>query len=78
MAYCVLVINCPGLSIDQLNSKCDADATLPREGVDDLVNILDAIRSGSLDANIQYTSRSTDPAVTTVGTHSLQKLYNLK
>jgi hypothetical protein len=77
MAYLVLVLNCPTLSIDQINSKCDADATLPREGCADVVNLIDAIRSGLLPVNIQFTSRDVDPGVTTSGTDSLQKLWSL-
>ena len=75
MAYCVLVINLPGLSIQQINSKIDADATLPREGVDDLMNLLDAIRAGSLQASVQFTSRDSDPSVSTSGSGSVQRLY---
>lgn len=78
MAYCVLVLNLPGETIPQINSKVDADATLPREGIDDLINILSALRGGAMDGNCQFTSRDTDPAVSTSGTGSLQKLYVLK
>jgi hypothetical protein len=77
MAYCVIVLSIPNESIQQINARVQADATLPREGVEDLQDILNAIKSGAIDATAQFTSRDTDPAVSTSGSGSIQRLYNL-
>jgi hypothetical protein len=75
MAYMVLVIDVPGYSIAQLNAKVIADASLPREGIEQSRRILEVLEGGFQGGTVQFTSRNSDPGVSTSGSGSLQKLW---
>ena len=77
MAFLVLVID-TGDGVLDLNGKMGSDSTKPHDAVIAARNYLDAILAGTKDANIQMTTRTTDPAVTTAGSGSAQTNYILK
>lgn len=77
MAYCVLVINLPNLSIKQINADITPDATKPREGIEACRQLLESINSMTAnEASIQWTSTSSAPTVTPSGTGATQVTWN--
>ena len=76
MAYMVLVINVPGLSIAQLNAKVVAASSLPREGIEQSRQILEVVEGGFQGGTVQFTSRDSDPSVSTSGSGSIQKTWS--
>jgi hypothetical protein len=78
MAYCVLVIDLPNLSIKQINADITPDATKPREGLEASRQLLESILSRtSNEASIQWTSTSSAPTVTPSGTGAIQVTWNM-
>lgn len=78
MAYICIIINTND-SISDLNSKVlNHPNGNPREGAVDVRNYLERCIGQIVDSSIQVTSRDTDPSVTTSGTGSTQRTYNLK
>lgn len=75
MAYIVLVINTPNDTIQSLNDQSQYPTKVD-ESINGCINILTAIEGGLKAASVQVTTRSTDPAVSTVGTGSQQNTYN--
>lgn len=76
MAHLVLVIDTDD-SIAELNARI-ASKSAPKEGTHALLNYLSAINGGSKPADIQVTTRDTDPSVSTSGTGSTQVEFNHK
>lgn len=75
MAYIVLVVNVPSLSIADLNGRCEISDKVA-ESINGCSILLDAINAGNVAASVQVTTRSTDPSVGTVGSGSAQKTYS--
>lgn len=75
MAYLVIVVNVPQDSINELNARCQFP-TKVHESIDAVSQYLEKVNSGNKPASVQVTTRSTDPAVSTAGTGSLQKTYS--
>lgn len=75
MAYVVLTINLPNFSVQECNNRSinDADVT---DSIKANENLLRGIIAGNYPANVQVTTRNTDPAVTTDGGASTQANYN--
>lgn len=78
MAFLVLVIDLPNHTIGSINDRVNFGATKPHECVVGAENYLSAILAGAADASVQYTSRDTDPSVSTSGSGSAQATCNLK
>lgn len=76
-AHFCIVIDAPQETIDQLNARLPASNNA-HEGVIQARNLLNAILAGDVSAEVQCTSRDTDPSVATSGTNSTQRAYNLK
>lgn len=75
MAYVCLVIDVPNETIAQLNS----DIQLPTKvyaTIENCVNFLNGIQSGTKPASVQVTTRDTDPSISTSGTNSEQYTYS--
>lgn len=77
MAFVVLEIDAPALSIGNLNARVQTP-TKPREAVELMRNLCDAILAGTVDASVQATTRDITASITTSGSGSTQQLYNLK
>lgn len=77
MAFIVIEIDVPGLSIGTLNSQVQRP-TKPHDAVNGLNNLLSGILNGSYDASVQVTTRDVTASVTTSGSGSEQELYDLK
>ncbi len=77
MAFLVLVIDTEN-SIADLNQKIGTDATKPHDSVAAVARYLEGICGGAVNANVQVTSRSTDPSVGTAGSGSAQTAFTLK
>lgn len=71
MAYLVLVIDTAD-GIDRINEQINKSADKQFEGVQTLLKYLEK------DISIQCTIRDTDPSVSTSGSNSTQKLFDLK
>lgn len=82
-AVITVVITIPNGTIAQNNGKIFKTAA--GVSVDDqftavrqLSNLIDGVCAGTTSAQIQITSRDTDPVVSTSGSGSIQKTFNLK
>lgn len=71
MAYITLVINLPGFSLGECNNR-----VIGKDSTPDILacqELLRGIAGGNYPANVQVTTRSTDPAVATDGGASAQQ-----
>ena len=74
MAYLVLTINVPGQTIGDLNN-----IFIGLESTDDILqcaSFLKGVAGGNYPANVEVTTRNTDPAVATDGGASAQQNNN--
>lgn len=78
MAFLVIVIDTDNHSIADLNHKIGTDSTKPHASVVACAEYLNAVAVGAVNANVQVTSRSTDPSVSTNGSGSAQTAFTLK
>lgn len=76
MAFIVVEVEISNQSIADLNDKVQR-AGKPHETVNNLTNLLDALKAGALDGTVQVTTRDTTATVTTSGTGSQQEDYTL-
>lgn len=75
MAYLVLVINAPNLSIEDLNERAQLP-TKVQESIQGSINLLTGIESGTIPASIQVTTRDSAPSISTSGSGSEQETYS--
>lgn len=74
MAYLVLTVSLPNFSVQELNNRF-----IGLESTDDIKaceNVLRGIIGGNYPANVEVTTRNTDPAVATDGGLSAQQNNN--
>jgi hypothetical protein len=74
MAYIVLTVNLPNFSVQECNNR-----TIGLESTDSIKaceNLLRGIIGGNYPANVEVTTRNTDPAVATDGGLSAQQNNN--
>lgn len=77
MAHLVIVIDTSD-SIAEINAKLDlANGGNPEEHAAKIANYIAACQGGSVDASLQVTSRDTAPSVSTSGSGSQQKVFDL-
>lgn len=77
MAHLVIVIDTSD-SIAELNAKLDlANGGNPEEHVAKIANYIASCQGGAVDASLQVTSRDTAPSVSTSGSGSQQKVFDL-
>ena len=74
MAFLVLVLDVPNKTIEQLNAEYTKSVSAD-VGINNCADLLSGIVARSPGANVQVTSRNTDPAVSTSGVNSAQVLY---
>jgi hypothetical protein len=77
MAFAVLVIDIPNKTIDQINADLMRPAK-PADGIVCCADLLAGLAAKIPGANVQVTSRDTDPSVSTSGADSQQLNYNNK
>lgn len=71
MAYITLVINLPAFSLGECNNR-----VIGKDSIPDILacqELLRGVAGGNYPANVQVTTRSTDPAVATDGGASAQQ-----
>lgn len=78
MSYLVIVVNSTNDTIENLNAKVVHSSGNGLEGVVALRNYMDSILIGVVDAEVQFTTRDSDPSVSTSGSGSTQATYDLK
>ena len=66
MSFLMVRIEASALSVGQMNDKL-SDSSNPHEGVQKLKNLLDAISSGAIDAQVDVAVRSSTQAITAEG-----------
>ena len=75
MAYLVLEISIPGLSIADLNDKGGLNAGDKADAINQALNMLAAVNGGAQAGTVQLTSRDSTSSISTSGSGSLQKSY---
>lgn len=77
MAYLTIVINDPKHPVGDLNSRTQNPVN-PHEAVNLLRDYLSGVAGGTINANVQITTRGSDPGVTTDGDPASEQFnYNL-
>lgn len=67
MAFVMIRIEVPNLTVDQLNSKLNIDSTNPHEGVQQVLNLVTGVTGGLLSAEIDLAVRNTTQTITAAG-----------
>lgn len=78
VAFLVIVIDSDNHSIADFNGKMGTDSTKPYSAIDAASEYLKGVIGGTVNANVQIISRSTDPSVSTAGSGSASTSYTLK
>ncbi len=76
MAYLDIEISISNQSVADLNAKVQRP-TKGYEAVQNLINVLEALKGGMLDGTVQITSRTTTASISTGGAGSQQESYTL-
>lgn len=74
MAYLVIELSIPSLSIGTLNDKCQSSGDRA-DALNQAANALMALAAGAEGGTVQVTTRDTTASVSTSGSGSLQKSY---
>lgn len=75
MAYLVVEISIPGLSIADLNDKGGLVAGDKADAINQALNVLNSVNAGGQAGTVQITSRDTTSSIGTSGSGSTQKSY---
>jgi hypothetical protein len=77
-SHLVIIVDTENHSIADLNERVNLGADKPHESIRACRDYLDAVLSGAVNADVEITTRDTEPAVSTSGSGSVQVQIALK